>query len=233
MKKILALILAAAMLFALAACTGNTSTQGNEGQSVSDTNAESTADSAIEAETSAADAETTEAESETSAAPQAGNTEISKAVDILNTVWATYGDAEKFPVAGGDMENSVMDAPGTYALTDAEAVEATLGFPQADIALIDDAASLMHMMNANTFTCGVYHLTDSANMSKVSDSLKTAISGKQWMCGFPDTLIIISVGSDYILSAYGNAEIIENFKTKVLASYSGSAVLLEEVPLAA
>ena len=155
------------------------------------------------------------------------------ALEILETVWALYGDDEKFPVMGGDANNMVDGAPGAFGLEDADMATYQLLVPAEQLANVTEAASMIHMMNANTFTCGVYHLTDSANMSKVSDSLKTAISGKQWMCGFPDTLIIISVGSDYILSAYGNAEIIENFKTKVLASYSGSAVLLEEVPLAA
>ena len=35
---------------------------------------------------------------------------------LLETVWNTYEDSEKFPIAGGDMENAVMDAPGAFSL---------------------------------------------------------------------------------------------------------------------
>ena len=85
---------------------------------------------------------------------------IASPLEILNTVWATYADEEKFPAAGGDMteENMNMEGPGVYGLADTEALDATLGFPAASVAKIDSAASLMHMMNANTFTCGAYHL---------------------------------------------------------------------------
>ena len=38
------------------------------------------------------------------------------ALEILETVWALYGDDEKFPVMGGDMVNMVDGAPGAYGL---------------------------------------------------------------------------------------------------------------------
>jgi len=83
-------------------------------------------------------------------------------------------------------------------------------------------------MNANTFTCGAYHLTDGKGQQEFADALKENIMNRQWMCGFPDTLVIASVGNEYVVSAFGNAEIIETFKTKLLAQYEAAAVMYEE-----
>ena len=150
------------------------------------------------------------------------------ALQVLETVWTTYEDADKFPVAGGDMENSVMDAPGSFALTDLEALDATLGVPASIAENIDNAASLMHMMNANTFTCGSYQLKEGADMETFTTALKDSIMNRQWMCGFPDTLIVVTLSDSHVVAAFGNAEIIETFKTKLTASYEGAEVIIEE-----
>lgn len=154
--------------------------------------------------------------------------DVADATDLLTKVWETYTEAELFPIGGGDFENVVMDAPGKYDVSKVEDMDAVLGLPADSAAWIDDAASIMHMMNANTFTCGAYHLTDSANQQVLADSLKENIVNRQWMCGFPDTLIIASVGKEYVVSAFGNAEIIETFKTKLLTQYEGAEVMYEE-----
>ena len=154
--------------------------------------------------------------------------DVADATELLTNVWSSYEESELFPVGGGDYDNIVMDAPGKYDVSKVEDLDAVLGLPQASAAMIDDAASLMHMMNANTFTAGAYHLADSANLHAVADSLKENIMNRQWMCGFPDTLIIASVGNEYVVSAFGNAEIIETFKTKLQGQYEAAEVLYEE-----
>ena len=73
---------------------------------------------------------------------------------LLTKVWDSYTDDEKFPAAGGDYETSVDDAPGAFDPSNADNLNFLLTVPTEDASLIDDAASLMHMMNANTFTCG-------------------------------------------------------------------------------
>ena len=50
---------------------------------------------------------------------------------------------------------------------------------------------------------------------------------RRWMCGFPDKLIVISAG-DSIVSAFGNEDFIELFKTKTLAALDGAKLLYEE-----
>ena len=148
--------------------------------------------------------------------------------DLLTQVWNSYADADKFAAGGGDFDNIVMDAPGKYDVSKAEEMDATLGLPQSSAALVDDAASLMHMMNANTFTGGVYHVADTANQDALIDSLKDNIMSRQWICGFPDTLIIAKVGGEYVVSAFGNAEIIETFKTNLKATFEMTDVVVEQ-----
>jgi len=150
------------------------------------------------------------------------------ATDLLTQVWNNYEDADKFPIGGGDFDNIVMDAPGKYDVSKAEEMDSTLGLPQSSAAMIDDAASMMHMMNANTFTGGVYHVADAANQDAVVDSLKDNIMNRQWMCGFPDTLIVAKVGGEYVVSAFGNAEIIEIFKTNLKATFEMTDIVVEE-----
>lgn len=150
------------------------------------------------------------------------------ALAVLETVWGTYADDEKFPAAGGDMANSVMDAAGAFDTADTEALDATLGVPAELAADIKEAASLMHMMNANTFTCGSYVLAEGTDMENFTTVLKDNIMSRQWMCGFPDTLIVVTLSDNHVVAAFGNAELIENFKTKLAASYEGAEVVFEE-----
>ncbi len=151
------------------------------------------------------------------------------ALALLETVWNAYPEADKFAVVGGDFseENMTQDAPGKYSVDDAAALESTFALPAAQAAQIDDAASLVHMMNANTFTCGAFHLKSSGERSTFADALKTAVLGRQWMCGFPETLLIIAAG-DYVVSVFGNDELIQTFKAQFTAAYASAEVLTEE-----
>lgn len=159
-----------------------------------------------------------------------GGTEstIATPVELLNTVWAAY-PGEKFAVAGGDMTeaNMNMEGPGVYGIEDTEGLDATLGFPAASVAKIDSAASLMHMMNANTFTCGAYHLVNADDKDALVSEIKDNIKNRQWMCGFPDKLIIVSV-EDYVVSYFGNGEIVDNFTNALTTSYTQATVVCEE-----
>ena len=156
------------------------------------------------------------------------DTEGKAAVDILTDVWAAYGDDEKFAVAGGDYENMVADAPGAVNVSDGATLDALLGFPADSAGLIDDEASLMHMMNQNTFTAGVYHLTDASELEAVGDAVKENIMNRQWMCGFPDELVVYSVGEAFIVVIFGATDVIDTFETKLTETYASAALLYEE-----
>ena len=139
----------------------------------------------------------------------------------------TYSDEEKFPAAGGDSEHAVDGAPGSFDVSNADSLSYQLTFPADDASLIDSAASLVHMMNLNTFTCGAFHVADANNVARLADDLRTTIQAKRWMCGFPDKLVIVTVGQS-VFSVYGNEELVNTFRDKLLASYPTAAAVYDE-----
>lgn len=152
---------------------------------------------------------------------------VDDALTILNAIWNTYSDEEKFPAAGGDSEHAVDGAPGSFDVSNADSLSYLLTFPADDVSLIDSAASLVHMMNLNTFTCGAFHVADANNVARLADDLRTTIQAKHWMCGFPDKLVIVTVGQS-VFSVYGNEELVNTFRDKLLASYSAATAVYDE-----
>ena len=152
---------------------------------------------------------------------------VDDALTILNAIWNTYSDEEKFPAAGGDSEHAVDGAPGSFDVSNADNLSYLLTFPADDASLIDSAASLVHMMNLNTFTCGAFHVADANNVARLADDLRTTIQSKHWMCGFPDKLVIVTVGQS-VFSVYGNEELVNTFRDKLLASYSAATAVYDE-----
>ena len=152
---------------------------------------------------------------------------VDDALTILNAIWNTYSDEEKFPAAGGDSEHAVDGAPGSFDVSNADSLSYLLTFPADDASLIDSAASLVHMMNMNTFTCGAFHVADANNVTRLADDLRTTIQAKRWMCGFPDKLVIVTVGQS-VLSVYGNEELVNTFRDKLLTSYSAATAVYDE-----
>ena len=148
-------------------------------------------------------------------------------LSILNTVWGTYSEDEKFPAAGGDYEHAVDGAPGSFDVSNGDSLAYQLTFPAGDAGLIDSAAALTHMMNANTFTCGAFHVASKDNVSQLAQDLHSEFQGKHWMCGFPDKLVVASMGQ-YVVSVYGDEELVNTFRDKLKGSYPSVAVLYDE-----
>ena len=170
--------------------------------------------------------------SEGGATPPAGaqTNQPKSALEILEKVWSKYSADEKFPATGGSEKHMKEDMPGKFDVSDAEALDFELGFPKANASEIDDAASLMHMLNQNNFSCGVYHVKDSGNVETLAGKIKENILARQWLCGFPEKLVILTVG-DYIVSVFGAGELTDTFIAKLSAEYS-SAKQLFDVPVA-
>ena len=146
---------------------------------------------------------------------------------LLETVWNSYTDEEKFPAGGGDFDNSVDGAPGKFDISGADNLSYQLSVPADDAALLDDAASLVHMMNMNTFTCGALRVANAEDVSKLAEDIRNTVQGKQWMCGFPDKLVVITLES-YVVSVYGNEELVNTFRDKLLSAYADASVTYDE-----
>ena len=157
---------------------------------------------------------------------------IADAKALLTTVWDAHADDEKFATYGGDMDeaNMTMDAPGNFGIADAEMLDYSLGYPAAEVDKIDGAASLIHMMNANTFTAGAYHVVNADDVTAVVDALKENIANRQWMCGFPDKMVIVTV-EDYVVAMFGAAELVDNFNAKLTGAYASAEVVCDEALL--
>lgn len=149
-------------------------------------------------------------------------------LSILNDVWTTYGEDEKFFALGGDATNPVDNAPGLFSLEDTQNLESLLLVPADAKGMIDEAASLMHSMNANTFTGASFHLTDPANVEAFAEAMNNSIKNTQWVCGSPDQYVIYSVKDEYVVTAFGNIDIMKVFKEKFLAVHGENAEILVE-----
>ena len=153
------------------------------------------------------------------------------ALALLNQVWASYKDSEKFPASGGDEDNLNFEGPGKFAVGNAEMLDGVLGLPTSLSGKVDDAASLIHAMNANTFTCGVFRFKNAGDAAASASVIKENILSRRWICGFPDTMLIMSAPGGYIIAVWGinkDNGTVSTFKQKVLSAVSGSAVIAEE-----
>ena len=150
------------------------------------------------------------------------------ALEILENVWAAYGDDEKFAIVGGNIEANIMDAPGNYDMAYAENMTWNLLVPEAQLANITEAASMIHMMNANTFTCGVFRLAEGVTAADFGAAMKDAVLGNQWMCGFPDSVLIRNMGDTYVLVAFGVNDAMTPFEQHLTEVYPDMQTIASE-----
>lgn len=137
------------------------------------------------------------------------------ALELLETVWKSYTEGEKFPVMGGDANNMVDGAPGKYDLTD-EGLSSVLLIPAEQVANVNDAASMVNAMMLNNFTCGAFRVT--GDTKAFADAMNTAITTNRWMCGMPEKMLIAVVG-EYVVSAFGLESFMTTFESKLTAAY--------------
>lgn len=158
------------------------------------------------------------------------------ALELLTNAWAKYPEASKFAVMGGDEANANYEGPGKVELPGAEGNALwNLYVPEDQLANFTDAATMMHAMNGNTFTAGALKLAEGADKTAVAKAISDAILGTHWMCGFPERMIVVSVG-DYLVVAFGHdgvsfpegGKIISEFLTALQTEYAGAAVLHDE-----
>lgn len=146
------------------------------------------------------------------------------ALEILETVWNSYAEEEKFPTMGGDVNNMVDGAPGKYDLADA-GLTSTLLVPEDQIANVDEAASLVNAMMLNNFTCGAFHVKGDAKA--FAEAMHTAITSNRWMCGMPEKLLIAVIG-EYVVAAFGINDFMTTFEAKLTAAYADANLAYNE-----
>ena len=171
---------------------------------------------------------TKKAEETTPATTEAPAVTVESSLAVLETIWALYGEDEKFAVIGGNVESPVDGAPGNYDMAYAENLTWNLLVPADQLSNIDEAATMIHMMNANTFTCGVVHLTAGTDAAAFAQVMRDAIQGNMWMCGFPETLTVAVISGEYVLIAFGVNDAMNPFMTHFNEAYADANILFNE-----
>lgn len=163
----------------------------------------------------------------------AAKMEFTDTADVINKVVDTYTEENKFFAVGGDINAPVDGKAGLMNLADTEVVNSMLHTNDELLADVDEVASFVHAMNANTFTSGAFKLKSAGDAESFAASLKESVLATQWMCGFPEKIVIVNVnGGDYVVYAIGNGEAIDYFKTQLTTVMGESAVVVTEEAVA-
>lgn len=163
----------------------------------------------------------------------AAKMEFTDTADVINKVVDTYTEENKFFAVGGDINAPVDGKAGLMNLADTEVVNSMLHTNDELLADVDEVASFVHAMNANTFTSGAFKLKSAGDAESFAASLKESVLTTQWMCGFPEKIVIVNVnGGDYVVYAIGNGEAIDYFKTQLTTVMGESAVVVTEEAVA-
>ena len=150
------------------------------------------------------------------------------ALQILQNVWNTYGEEEKFAIIGGNMENPVDNAPGDFNMEHVEGLTGNLVIPAEQLAKVKSAALMMHMMNANTFTAGAVQLADGENTAEFAKTMQEALQNNRWICGTPEKLLIATFDGNYVLVAFGVSQTLDTFHSKLTEVYPGVSIAYAE-----
>ena len=164
----------------------------------------------------------------TPATTEAPAVTVESSLAVLESIWANYAEEEKFAVIGGNMESPVDGAPGNYDMAYAENLTWNLLVPAEQLASVDEAATMIHMMNVNTFTSGVVHLTEGTDAAAFAQVMRDAIQSNRWMCGFPETLTVAVIGGEYVVIAFGVNDAMNPFMTHFAEAFPGADILFNE-----
>ncbi len=151
---------------------------------------------------------------------------------ILQKIWDSYGEDQRFSVYGGQVEMAVNDGPGDLDVSDAEELNIRYLLPQDQAFQVAEGASLIHLMNNNIFTAVVFKVKDGGQMKAFSDTWSKAIRDNQWICGQPDRLLIAQVDGSHILMSFGSQDLMQDFETKLKEAYPDSKLLHKEAIVA-
>ncbi|MBD5156535.1 MAG: hypothetical protein HDT13_02725 [Butyrivibrio sp.] len=164
---------------------------------------------------------------ESSGKTEEGGVSYADSLEVMKLIWDEIDEEDKFPSYGGsDLENPVMNAPGGFDVSDTDALTATLIVPKSLHDSIDDAASLINMMNANNFT-GAAIRVKGTEPSAAAEEIKKSVTGNQFMCGFPEKIVVITAG-DYVIYAFGLENTVNGFKEAAQKKLEGAKIVCEQ-----
>lgn len=150
------------------------------------------------------------------------------ATTVLTNIWAAFGEDEKFSIRGGNIENGVENEPAAFNLEYAENLTYELLVPADQVANVAEAACMMHGMNVNNMTIGVFKLVDGADRDAFVQAMYTAIQTNPYMCGFPDEMLIAVIDGTYVLAGFGITDAMSLVKANLAEAYPAAEILYDE-----
>ena len=150
------------------------------------------------------------------------------ATTVLTNIWAAFGEDEKFSIRGGNIENGVENEPAAFNLEYAENLTYELLVPADQVANVAEAACMMHGMNVNNMTIGVFKLVDGADRDAFIQAMYTAIQTNPYMCGFPDEMLIAVIDGTYVLAGFGSTDAMSLVKANLAEAYPAAEILYDE-----
>lgn len=148
---------------------------------------------------------------------------------LLQDIWGAFNEKDQFAVSGGDEKNAAQ-GPARFEINadNAETFQYLLHVTDEMYAQLEnDAATMQHMMNTNTFSAAVVKLKSGVDTKSFADSYQQELNGQQWMCGFPDKMVIAKV-SGCIVSVYGAEDLVNTFRDKLTAAYENAEIVYDE-----
>ena len=150
-------------------------------------------------------------------APAAPSVELpASALEMIENVWNAWEFEYKEYFMGGGYTNMVSGMPGAIDSGDTDALLYLLYITEENVPSILEAASAFHAMNYSVFTAGSFKVADATAFAA---ALKTGFDNTQWICGSPASLMIYTLGNEYVLYAMGETENLDGFRTAVTAAY--------------
>ena len=147
-------------------------------------------------------------------------------LEILQTVWESYGQ-DKFSAYGGDSDHIVDGAPGEFSTEDDYVLQYSLMVPENQVNQIQQAASLIHGMMVNNFTCGAFRLTEGTDTKAFAGAMAESMRNNQWICGLPEQFAVATVGDSYVVSVFGG-ELLTDFLSRLKTAYPNTQILYQE-----
>lgn len=171
---------------------------------------------------------TTTLPSETVELPILGQPGQSIPAVILGDIWAQYEPQEHFSVYGGMAEHPVPDAPGDLNPEKPEQWAAHCCFPMGCLQLVQEGASMTHLLNENLFTAVVVRVSEESAISTLIKDWRYGLQHGSWSAVVPERLVLAQVAERYLIMAVGSKENMHTFRRKLLQAYPTAKISYDE-----
>ena len=207
MKKLIALMMALAIVASFTACGGK-----NEPENTTETTTMPEEGISIDENIGGTLANTGDYQ------PQISSD--STALDLLDPIWMGLGGEHQPASYGGHFSEEYSSGPATYDLTYADELAGVLMLPTDKMDSVEDAATVVHLLNANSMTAGVVKLKEGTDVKAFADAVADRISNNQWMCGFPEWMAVVQINDNFLFIGYGLYDMINPMVVNMDSSWN-------------